>query len=243
MVLLILKLFTPKPLSSLSQHAPLRALRVGIGLVLCSALAAGFVPGLSGDGAQNESILVWIILTLTLTGLAAGIILSRSATSVLLQVALEHGLRQNVRRSLELAVAACDGVGPFLGGFIFAWAFAQGMQYPMDSTFVFNLCAVLAVGLYTGSLVLHVQVVGDFGSAPEGSTLPQDLVLPHSCCERYCPRCCGPVVSALSCLEELVIVPSQDIKDFLVDVEKSERSDSRRTTTKRRSSSDTDKDM
>ena len=37
------------------------------------------------------------------------------------------------------------------------------MQYPMDSTFVFNLCAVMAVGLYTASLILHVQVVGDFG--------------------------------------------------------------------------------
>ena len=101
-----------------------------------------------------------------------------------LQVALESGLRADVRRYLELAVAVCDGFGPFGGGFIFAWAFAQGMQYPMDSTFVFNLCAVMSVGLYTASLILHVQVVGDFGSAPEGSTLPQDLVLPHSCCER-----------------------------------------------------------
>ena len=104
----------------------------------------------------------------------------------------------------------------------------------MDSTFVFNLCAVMSVGLYTASLILHVQVVGDFGSAPEGSTLPQDLVLPHSCCERRCPRCCGPGVSALLCLEEMLIVPAKDIKDFLVDVEKAERSDTHHK--KRRSS-------
>ena len=135
---------------------------------------------------------------------------------------------------------------------------------------MFNLCAVMSVGLYTASLILHVQVVGDFGefgvpeprhdrpiprtpptpptppratpptpttdpihqltsspshhpttppplhlasgSAPEGSTLPQDLVLPHSCCERRCPRCCGPGVSALLCLEEMLIVPAKDIK-------------------------------
>lgn len=39
----------------------------------------------------------------------------------------------------------------------------------MDATFYFNLCALLGLGLYTASLVLHVHVVGDFGSAPEGA--------------------------------------------------------------------------
>jgi hypothetical protein len=41
----------------------------------------------------------------------------------------------------------------------------------MDSSFWFNALSVSGIGLYAVSLLLRVHVTGDFGSAPEGSTL------------------------------------------------------------------------
>ena len=43
-LLLLLKSFVPRRLSALPQHAPLRALRVGVGLLVVLSLCACFVP-------------------------------------------------------------------------------------------------------------------------------------------------------------------------------------------------------
>jgi len=43
-----------------------------------------------------------------------------------------------------------------------------GLNYPMDSRLVFNISAVVSLGLYVLSLLLHVNVLGDFGVSSEG---------------------------------------------------------------------------
>lgn len=64
-----------------------------------------------------------------------------------------------------------EAVSPLLGALLFAWSFDQRMPFPMDASFCFNALAVLGLGLYTFSLVLHINVVGDFGTVPEGAAL------------------------------------------------------------------------
>lgn len=207
-ILLILKSFVPRKLSSLSQHAPLRGLRVGIGLQLVLALAASWVPTLGFP--QNESLAVWVLVTVLVTGLAASVILARSGTTVMLQVALESQLREDVKRYLQWVVALSEIVGPILSSWCFAWAYEQGTPYPMDATFFFNVCAFLSLGLYTASLVLHVHVVGDFGAAPEGAF---DGGSSQLCgIEKRCPG-----ASALICLEEIFIVPATDVNALIGD--------------------------
>lgn len=72
------------PRSSLAQHAPLRGLRVGIGLQVVFGLAATWIP--TAGYPQNESLLVWFLITVLLSGLAGSVILARSGTTVMLQV-------------------------------------------------------------------------------------------------------------------------------------------------------------
>lgn len=85
-----------------------------------------------------------------------------------------------------------------------------------------HVCSVMvlplhASGLYTVSLVLHVHVVGDFGSAPEGSLTDSDA--------RWCgieQRC--PGASALMCLEEILIVPAYDVGALIDEATENTRS-------------------
>ena len=86
-VLLMLKSFTPQRLAALPLHAPLRAMRVGVGILVVLMLCAKWVPAAELHKPRNESVLVWVLVTALLSGLACAIILGRSATSVMLQVA------------------------------------------------------------------------------------------------------------------------------------------------------------
>jgi hypothetical protein len=43
----------------------------------------------------------------------------------------------------------------------------------MDNRLVLNLCGLIACGLYILSLVLHVEVVGDFGISVEGGSVAE----------------------------------------------------------------------
>ena len=81
----------------------------------------------------------------------------------------------------------------------------------MDATFVFNLLAVLGLGLYTASLLLHIHIVSsDFGHAPEGSFGCGRII------EKRCPGASALVTSAV-CLEEVLVVPAADVGHLLDD--------------------------
>jgi len=84
-VLLMLKSFTPRRLADLPLHAPLRAMRVGVGILLVLVLCARWVPAAELHKPRNESVRVWVLVTALLSGLSCAIILGRSATSVMLQ--------------------------------------------------------------------------------------------------------------------------------------------------------------
>ena len=45
------------------------------------------------------------------------------------------------------------------------------LSYPMDSRLIFNITALVSLGLYVLSLLLHVNVMGDFGVSGEGGDL------------------------------------------------------------------------
>jgi len=98
-----------------------------------------------------------------------------------------HPVTGKFRRFLVQTVALAEASSPLLSGVVFSWSYRQDLSYPMDATFFFNVLAVVSVGLYTASLLLHIHIVGDFGRAPEGATLNAKT----SHCSRVIEKRCG----------------------------------------------------
>jgi hypothetical protein len=223
-VLLVLKSFVPARLSALAQHAPLRALRVGIGIMVALTLSVKWVPAAELHKPRNESVLVWFLVTSLLSGLSASVILGRSSTAVMLQAALDsntvrpHSMKNRVARVVEVMEAS----SPLINGTLFAWAYGLRTPYPMDSTFCFNVMAVLGIGLYTGSLVLHINIIGDFGIAPEGATINSlhpgsSRLFNYLKLLRGCPGATA-IAGGLGCIEEILVVPASDVNALMEDV-------------------------
>jgi len=169
-------------------------------------------------------VLVWFLVTSLLSGLAASVILGRSSTAVLLQAALDSNtvrplaMKNRVARTVEV-LEACS---PLVNGTLFAWAYGMRLPYPMDATFCFNVMSVVGIGLYTASLVLHINIVGDFGSAPEGATInalhpASSRLVTWLTTLNGCPGA-NTLVGGLGCIEEILVVPASDMNALMVDV-------------------------
>lgn len=97
---------------------------MGILVVLCFCVT--WIPAAELHKPRNESVVVWLLVTTLLSGLAAGVILGRSSTAVMLQVALDsntvrpHALKRKVTKAVELL----EALSPIINGSLFAWAFA-----------------------------------------------------------------------------------------------------------------------
>ena len=201
--LLMLKSFAPRRLAAIPRHSPLRSLRVGVGIMVCLSVIAKWVPAAELHKPRNESVVVWVLVTALLSGMAAAIILGRSATATMLEVAF-HGdqLRPDYKKFLENTVMLSETVAPLLAGVAFAFSFKLNRPYPMDATFFFNALAALGVCLYAASLQLRLQITGDFSAE----------VLPTACLERRCPRTAARL-HASCCLEEVLVVPATVLHD------------------------------
>jgi len=205
-VMLMLKSFTPRRLSTLPLHAPLRALRVAVGILVVLSLCASWVPAAELHKPRNESVIVWILVTVLLSGMAAAVNVGRSATSVMIRVAVgSEQLSPEYKKLVERSETVAEAVTPLIGGLVFAWSFDQQMPFPMDASFCFNALSVLGIGLYTCSLVLHINVVGDFGAMSEGTALNLRGGL------------CGQCTVGAACLEEILVLPANDVSTLIKD--------------------------
>jgi hypothetical protein len=211
--LLLQRNLVPRRLAAIPYHAPLRSLRVSVGILFVLSVAAAWVPHPEPHSKhRNETALVLVAVTALLGGLANAVILGRSATTVMLQVAFKsHPLKPGHKKFIEQMLAISEAAAPLLSAVAFAWTYTLDAPYPLDCTSCFNAVALLACMLYTASLVLHAHIGGEAkgnnggqsasGSAHSGCFRAGS---PNSCCcaapGRNCPSCIALPASDVSAL-------------------------------------------
>lgn len=175
-------IFIKSRISRVAQASPVRAMRTGAGSLV---LACFVMPAMRGlIWLPSESLLavplpavliVWagkifaidscpyiltnfspIVWSATLTRQAAGCLLSVASPS--------HTLSQSLS-------ALGDTLGPLFSALLLGWTLGYTLPYPMDAAFLFSSTACIAWLIYMGSLVLHLQFKGDFGTMPDEASI------------------------------------------------------------------------
>jgi len=165
-ILLLLVVVIPHKLVQMPLRAPLRAIRLGTALQTFVMVCLPHVRKLSLDGTPNDAVMVWTLVILAITGIAIATASARSGSSILLALALKT-VSKSPRRYVAAVTYIGEFTGPILGALIFCWSTSMEKPFPMDSTFCFNLCAVLSFGMYLLTLVVHLHVINDFGISDE----------------------------------------------------------------------------
>jgi len=211
--LLLQRNLIPQRLAAIPYHAPLRSLRVSVGILFVLCVGAAWMPHPESHSKhRNETAVVWVAVTVLLVGLANAVILGRSATTVMLQVAFKsHPLKAGHKKFIEQMLAISEAAAPLLSAVAFAWVYTLDAPYPLDCTACFNAVAALACVLYTASLVLHAHIGGEAAKGHNGSPSSSGVL---SACFRINSCCCAaPGRRCPSC----ITLPASDVSALLGD--------------------------
>jgi len=174
---LLLRLGAPTRLAQMPRFAPLRAFRVGASSQMALLPALALVAALRGlgdpdgpPGFTGARAAAWLLAVALLAGVCVSSALADGASQTLLQLAV-RGIGDGATAVPFLPLlaglgVAADVAGPLGAGLVFHVANRKGL----DAGFVFNVLSFGALSAYTASLVLHVQIIGDFGVGAEEST-------------------------------------------------------------------------
>jgi len=159
--------------SHLPAKAPLRAFRVGIGseVVLLTLLAV--VPAIVTTVTKKESIVVLTSTVIVVCGMAFAISLGRNGAAMLHQIACNSYAASKTERSLLVSRCedgkftvglgvCCEVFGALVTATLFGWSTSDHRPFPFDGACSFCFAALVCAIVYTLSLSLHVNVVGDF---------------------------------------------------------------------------------
>ena len=210
--LLLQRNLIPQRLAAIPYHAPLRSLRVSVGILFVLCVGAAWMPHPELHSKhRNETAVVWVAVTVLLVGLANAVILGRSATTVMLQVAFKsHPLKVGHKKFIEQMLAVSEAAAPLLSAVAFARVYTLDAPYPLDCTACFNVVAALACVLYTASLVLHAHIGGEAAKGHNSSASSSGVL---SACFRVNSCCCAPGRRCPSC----VTLPASDVSALLGD--------------------------
>ena len=159
--------------SDLPTKAPLRAFRIGIGseVVLLTLLAV--VPAIVTTVTKKESIVVLTSTVIVVCGMAFAISLGRNGAAMLHQIACSSYAAAKSERSLLASHCengkftiglgvSCEVFGALITAALFGWSTSDHRPFPFDGACIFCFAALVCAIVYTLSLSLHVNVVGDF---------------------------------------------------------------------------------